>query len=372
MVNVHTAWLFSQLTLILSENTEKILKHILTVFFTVAHVWIARNQTLLHKSSFTQKALRKPTMCYRFLNRKIPMHKNLLKYAKLDKYGDCQLMLAENQAVRRLKPAQRDLVLQAIRRHNARLTHKCFLAIRKPSLYERFRTYINQKILTHVRGFFMDHYRMAKGRWAGGENYINVIRDQKPYASGYSVREWSSNGKWSGLDGYFTIHVATDWRKSVQAVPGLAIAGGMLTTHAVLVQDNLWQASWIKQSVGFQIKIESGFIARLPEGDWLHGKTLDAITRQLQAKLKAKTRELNHRQITKLSTQDLCRRYGDMVVTVQDSLNAGNCQTGTEHWCNMHMDGRTSARVSEIVSNPGFNVHAHRAIIQRILHNDRT
>ena len=293
------------------------------------------------------------------------MHKNLLRYAK----GGTELVLAENQTVRKLKPTQRDLVLRAIRRHNSRLTYKRFLATRKPSLRERLQKRTDQTTFVHVRATFMDHYRMANGRWAGGENYINVIRDPNPYAEGYSIKAYSSNGRWSGLDAQFTIHIDPDWRESAWDVPGLANAGGMLTTHAVKIQDNLWMASWIKQSIGFQIKAERGFIAQLPEGEWAHGKTLKAINAQVRTRLKTKIRELNHKQISRLSSQELCSRYGNVVITVQDSLNAGNCRTGTEHWCNLHMDGRTSASISEIVSNPGFNVHAHRAIMQRIIRN---
>jgi hypothetical protein len=370
MANVHFVWLFLQLMLILSEKTDLILKQLLTVFFIVANAWIAMIQNQVQRLFSIREGLRKPIICYRFLNQaRTKMYKNLLRYAKPIKINNSELVLAENQAVRKLKSAQRDLVLRAIKRHNARLTHRHFLATRKPSLYERFREYLNQRVFVHVRTAFMDHYRMAKGRWAGGENYINVIRDPKPYAEGYSIRAYSSNGKWSGLDAHFTIHVAPDWRESVQAVPGLVDAGSMLTTHVVKIQDNLWMASWIKQSIGFQIKTENGFIAQLPNGERVHGKTLNSITRQLQAKVKAKTRELNNKQIAKLSPQELCRRYGDVVITVQDSLNAGNCATGTEHWCNLYMDGRTSARVSEIVSNPGFNIHARQAIIQRIIRN---
>jgi len=334
---------------------------------TQANVWIVMNQIHMQRLLFTQKDLHRPTTCYRLRNRRIPMYKNLLRYAKPIKVNSSELMLAENQAVRRLKPAQRDLVLRAIRRHNTRWSYKCFFGTRKPSLYERLQKHLRKTIFTHVRSAFMDHYRMAMGRWAGGENYINVIRDPKPYADGYSVKEWSSNGRWSGCDAYFTINVAPDWQKSVFDIPGLTTAGGMLTTHAIFVQENLWQASWVKQSIGFKIKTESGFIAQLPEGEWLHGKTLNAIEKQLKAKLAAKAKELSHRQITKLSAQDLSKLYGDVVITVQDSINAGNCRTGTEHWCNLHMDGRTSARISEIILNPGFNLHTRKAIIQRII-----
>lgn len=41
--------------------------------------------------------------------------------------------------------------------------------------------------------------------------------------------------------------------------------------------------------------------------------------------------------------------YGDVVVTIQDSLDAGNCRSGTMSWIERNLPGRSSATVKELL-----------------------
>lgn len=52
---------------------------------------------------------------------------------------------------------------------------------------------------------------------------------------------------------------------------------------------------------------------------------------------------------TSQQLKDLAAQYPDLEVTRQDSLNAGNCETGTDDFIEGYLDGKTTVKVSELV-----------------------
>lgn len=44
------------------------------------------------------------------------------------------------------------------------------------------------------------------------------------------------------------------------------------------------------------------------------------------------------------------QKYADLVVTIEDSLAAGNCESGTMQWVAQHLPGRRSATIGELLS----------------------
>jgi len=42
--------------------------------------------------------------------------------------------------------------------------------------------------------------------------------------------------------------------------------------------------------------------------------------------------------------------YAQIIVSIGDSLAAGNCRSGTEQFCDRHFSGRTTATIEEILS----------------------
>lgn len=53
--------------------------------------------------------------------------------------------------------------------------------------------------------------------------------------------------------------------------------------------------------------------------------------------------------------------HGDLVVTIHDSIEAGNCMSGTVNWIAEHIPGRDSATIRELMAFP-----TERAILRRL------
>ena len=54
-------------------------------------------------------------------------------------------------------------------------------------------------------------YRQSSSRWAGGDHTIKVTFAETPGAHGYSVKEKSANGKWSGTSSVIEVRVTLAW-----------------------------------------------------------------------------------------------------------------------------------------------------------------
>ena len=47
--------------------------------------------------------------------------------------------------------------------------------------------------------------------------------------------------------------------------------------------------------------------------------------------------------------KELAEKYGDVEITRADSLNAGNCDSGTDDFIETNLQGRTSVKVSDLL-----------------------
>jgi len=171
-------------------------------------------------------------------------------------------------------------------------------------------------------------YRVSQTRWAGGDHSTRV-EFGAPSCSGRGVKAWSRNGKWSGSDSEHTLRVGEDWLQSVHAA-GLAALGGMLTLSARPVPgrgDGLYEAAWAEQGRGFELNAVRGYIA-VRGGEAYHAPSAAAALRGLARKL-AGTAPARRA----LDLDRVLRKYGGVPVTLQDSLDCGNCESGTHSWC---------------------------------------
>lgn len=225
----------------------------------------------------------------------------------------------------------------------------------------------NAELQKAVEQILLANYKMAAGTWAGGGNSFAVTINDTPSASGTSSRAWSSNGKWTGLDAAFAVHVQRYWLSRINTVTGLADAGGMLTTHAEAVASDAWKATWVKQGRGFELKTESGFIVRVGD-QFFHGKT-EVSARKVAAK-QAQFARVSEK-LRAVSLDQLVAEFGSLKVRVSDSTRAGNCKEGTEQWAAVHCDGCEELSVREIIALDSTNNRAISAIKAAILRQSK-
>jgi len=64
-----------------------------------------------------------------------------------------------------------------------------------------------------------------------------------------------------------------------------------------------------------------------------------------------KIRYTRHEHKTRIALQEMqLNGYAQIIVSIGDSLAAGNCRSGTEQFCDRHFSGRTTATIEEILS----------------------
>jgi hypothetical protein len=275
------------------------------------------------------------------------MKKNLLEYAKIE---GSTMLIRDNRETRKLTAGQRAMVIMAIARHESRAAAK---NVATPAINQRVENYkkeVKRQLNEQIISIVVDLYRTASSRWAGGKTYIRVKRSPNPGASGSSKRVWSDNGKWSGNNAHLEINVAPNWLRSVLPIPGLARAGGMLTTHASEIAPGVWQASWVQQARGFDLKAVSGYIVRCADGSLVHANTEKAAAQVCKRREAFLRREAKAKTLRDLSASDLLEKFAGVSIIRRDSLRAGNCPAGTDSWIARHFPGRESATVAEILA----------------------
>jgi hypothetical protein len=134
----------------------------------------------------------------------------------------------------------------------------------------------------------------------------------------------------------------------------------------------VYPASWIRQSKGLTIRQESGWIAYHREsGTAYHlsgGSATEAVAglcRKLRnqaipqeeknARRQQRARERTERfeqLLQRLARHDF-QGVGDVIVTREDSLRAGNCVPGTDEFIDKFFPNRQSATIEEIVGVGG-------------------
>jgi hypothetical protein len=226
-----------------------------------------------------------------------------------------------------------------------------------------------------IRQLFRNHYRLAESRWVGGNNTIEIQFDNTPTAHSTTTKVWHKKHAWSGTDLDVWITVAPNWRRSIRD-RGLAVLDGLLTTHVGRLRRDdrleVYPASWIRQSKGLTIRQESGWIAYHREsGTAYHlsgGSATEAVAglrRKLRnqaipqeeknARRQQRARERTERferLLQRLARHDF-QAVGDVIVTREDSLRAGNCVPGTDEFIDKFFPNRQSATIEEIVGVGG-------------------
>lgn len=182
---------------------------------------------------------------------------------------------------------------------------------------------IDSKILAGIiKAISEGHtYRVANSRWAGGKHSITVeFADQLGIsARGESVREWSSNGKWSGNN---SVH---RYKLSRSVPTELLVVGGLVTLDAQPVGPREYRAAWAEQGRGFDLNIVHGFIIR---GFHVRGESLSRARKVARtARAKTLTTRLAHR-----AQRNADRKLNTVWVSVDDSLRAGNCDSATKQF----------------------------------------
>lgn len=281
----------------------------------------------------------------------------------------------------RLPRALAASVREAIEKHAERALNRPDRTAEAPG---RIATLYADRVGNDVSRIVLANYRQATARWAGGNTDV-VVSTGSPHAYGHSYREWSTNGKWSGLSVRYHVTVSPTWRSSVQRA-GLADAGGMLTTHAEPLAGGAgaFIACWVVQTRGLDIRAESGVILRLDDGSYIHAASLAAarrladrrqpevrqrLTRAAGARAEARRRRFD--ALVAMSASQLIEQYGKVTITVRDSDRAGNCPTGTESWLNSHAPGRESGTVAEVLEIDD-GTYARRACVAAILRSGVT
>jgi hypothetical protein len=253
----------------------------------------------------------------------------------------------ERLGIKRLSIQQRIEVEAAVERHierkeRAKASANCVFV----PVIDGLRSQIINRLMERLAPRIKQTYNHTTSHWAGGEVFFAFRVNQLPFAWGEGRRVWSRNGKWSGTNTEFTINFQPAWQKYIGSVSGLDWAGGMLTTHAERVSEDCWSASWVVQSRGFNLKIDSGFIVKVGD-NFYHGKT-ELAARRVAAKAKF---ELNvgDRLSQINSAEQLVVEFGSVVVTRSHSLKV-NCESGTDNWIARHFPDRDSATVKELLA----------------------
>ena len=269
----------------------------------------------------------------------------------------------------RLSPAEAAEVRAAVERHKQRQSAR-EQAPRDP-LAESWRWLRRlQEILEDERGpiYRILHkcYRLPYSRWVDKAGTELKIRFGAPAVNSSQYAVWHRNKPWRATELWLTLTVPFNWRSSVLSA-GLADAGGLLTLSAKQVAEDAWQAAWLVQGRGYDFRIESGYIVRCADGTYAHARTLQharAIAdkrakawaervqaeerKRAEAEAQARLRTLRN-QLAAMTREQIAADYGDLPITLHDSIRAGNCQDGTLQWCTRWADGRTSGTVRDVI-----------------------
>lgn len=174
-----------------------------------------------------------------------------------------------------------------------------------------------------------------KVRLTGQPDCVNytVIMDQNRTTYRGSFKGWAAR------EDHHNICVPADWRTRVLR-RGLARLGGLLTLdiHPILGHGNieLFRAVWAEQSMGYDVKVRHGVIARAGRIVFHAATTEDAI-RGIKLKVKRYAEDQqDFSQDYALSVEEFIGRYaslGHLPVAYKDAEATGACAYGIRAWC---------------------------------------
>lgn len=296
---------------------------------------------------------------------------NPMPYVKTNKSEPWYWEMRDNAETRKLSQGDYQLAKNACYAHNARHFGKSPV-IKTSADMRRVNLDVVRNFLTDT---ILTYYRVPSGKWAGGKAKI-IITAGLPHASSITQRVRSDNNKWTGNNVVLYVNVMPSWRTHVLA-EGIGLVDGLLTTHAVKIGENLWQASWLVQGRGFELNIKNGVICKFTDSDGVtclfHASNVKTIQHLIVARskqLKIKNLANNmyvywlHCYRSADSAWAFSTLFGTVCVTKADSKLAGNCVTGTNDWLRQYFPTYTKdgIPVKELIESDGYNTYAWKAI----------
>jgi len=184
-------------------------------------------------------------------------------------------------------------------------------------------------------------------------------------ATGYGDK-YSRSCQYTKTDASHHITVATDWFTSVH-LRGLARVDGLLTLDAEPVDAEgytVYRASWLR-SKGKQLSAEHGYIA-IGEHGAAHAKTESGAKSILTRRANEIKYSRHERKIRTALHEMRLNGYAQIIVSIGDSIAAGNCRAGTEQFRDRHFPGRTTATIEEVLSAESMRGLAINACLRAI------
>lgn len=182
---------------------------------------------------------------------------------------------------------------------------------------------------------------------AAGGHSMSVTLTNEPGEVGYEVVmdvNWDTYGGsfkgWRASEDHHHITVPFDWRTRVLKQE-LAKAGGLLTLTAQQLVSHgdieLFQATWVEQSRGFQVNVRQGVIARHGNESFHAENAKKAIAGLVRKIACANDSTLRGRtscyELTAHAFVQRFERYGHLSVSASDAYATGACKFGVQSWC---------------------------------------
>jgi len=280
-------------------------------------------------------------------------------------YDSLSALARQGLGKSRLSPAEAEEVRAAVERHRQRQIEPTRI-VAKPGWFLRRLENILQSESGPIYRILHRYYFLPNSRWIDKARANLIVKIGQPAVHVDKYTVWHRKRPWKGTELYITLSVPSNWRSSVLAA-GIADAGGLLTLSAQQVAEDAWQAAWLVQGRGYDFRTESGYIVRCADGTYAHARTLQharAIAdkrakawaervqaeerKRAEAEAQARLRTLRN-QLAAMTREQIAADYGDLPITLHDSIRAGNCQDGTLQWCTRWADGRTSGTVRDVI-----------------------
>ena len=178
--------------------------------------------------------------------------------------------------------------------------------------------------------------------------------------------QYSRSCTYAKTDCSHHITVAPDWFTRVH-LRGLDSIDGMLTLDADPIDSDgytVYRASWLR-SKGKRLSAEHGFIA-IGDNGAAHARTESGAKAILTRRANEIRYTRHERKIRQQLAEMQLNGYADIIVSIGDSLAAGNCRAGTEQFRDRHFSGRDTATIEEVLSVESMRGLAINACLRAI------
>lgn len=228
------------------------------------------------------------------------------------------------------------------------------------SIHQRLRAYHDKLERERLNAARVRFYRLLGGKRTNTQSVIR-LPEGAPLAD-VNAKAWCEKGEnYSSRCSFpmsfasFQVFMPHDFEETVTDC-GLAEVHGMLTLAALKVEtgrqgEEAWRAKWVSKGRGFSFVVTEGFILRR-DNQIAHGPTLATARSTL-------TRRATEFQLERHETELMAKLEGpsgqlgnlsSIMVSMDDSICAGNCGSGTRAFRDSHFPGRNKATVHDILS----------------------